>query len=33
MQNVPAPTNLTVPPYRFESDTVIVIGEDQKGAA
>lgn len=33
MQNVPAPTNLAVPPYRFESDTVIVIGEDQKGAA
>ena len=29
---VPAPTNLEVPPYRFESDSVIVIGEDQ-GAA
>ena len=30
--NVPAPTNLEVPPYRFESDTVIVIGEDQEAA-
>ena len=30
--NVPAPTNLEIPPYRFESDTLIVIGEDQ-GAA
>lgn len=28
----PAPTNLVVPPYRFESDTRIVIGEAQ-GAA
>ena len=25
---VPAPTNLVVPPYRYESDFVIVIGED-----
>ena len=31
-KGVPAPTNLEVPPYRFESDTVIVIGEDQEGA-
>jgi len=31
-KKVPAPTNLEVPPYRFESDTVIVIGEDQEGA-
>jgi len=31
-QGVPAPTNLVVPPYRFESDSVLVIGEDQ-GAA
>lgn len=30
--NVPAPTNLEVPPYRFETDTVIVIGEDQEAA-
>jgi len=26
---VPAPTNLEVPPYRYESDSVIVIGEDE----
>lgn len=26
-KNVPAPTNLDVPPYRFESDNRIVIGE------
>ena len=31
-KNVPAPTNLEIPPYRFESDTVIVIGEDQEAA-
>lgn len=29
---VPAPDNLEVPPYRYESDTVIVIGEAE-GAA
>lgn len=28
LKGVPAPTNLEVPPYRFESDTMIVIGED-----
>ncbi|HXG28324.1 MAG TPA: ubiquinol-cytochrome c reductase iron-sulfur subunit [Nevskiales bacterium] len=27
-KNVPAPTNLKVPPYRFEGETVVVIGED-----
>ena len=27
----PAPDNLEVPPYRFETDTVVVIGEE--GAA
>jgi ubiquinol-cytochrome c reductase iron-sulfur subunit len=27
-KNVPAPINLVVPPYRFESDTTIVVGED-----
>lgn len=32
-KGVPAPTNLTVPPHRFDSDDIIVIGEDQKGAA
>ena len=31
-KNVPAPSNLEVPPYRFESDAVIVIGEDQETA-
>ena len=25
---VPAPTNLPVPPHRYESDTLLVIGED-----
>lgn len=29
---VPAPDNLMVPPYRYESDTVIVVGEGE-GAA
>jgi len=32
-RNVPAPTNMVVPPYRFLSDSRVVIGEDQKGAA
>ena len=32
-KNVPAPTNLPVPPYKYVSDSRIVIGEDQKGAA
>ena len=27
-KNVPAPKNLEVPPYFFESDSVLVIGED-----
>ena len=27
---VPAPDNLPVPPYRFVSDTVVVIGEDEE---
>ncbi len=27
-KNVPAPTNLKVPPYRFEGDNLVVIGED-----
>ncbi|MGK0259338.1 MAG: ubiquinol-cytochrome c reductase iron-sulfur subunit [Candidatus Azotimanducaceae bacterium] len=26
--NLPAPDNLEVPPYRFETDTIIVVGED-----
>ena len=29
-KGVPAPTNLVIPPYYFESDTVIIIGEDQQ---
>lgn len=27
-KNLPAPTNLIVPPYRYETDNVIVIGEE-----
>lgn len=29
-QGVPAPTNLTVPPYKYLSDDVIVVGLDQE---
>ncbi len=29
----PAPTNLVVPRYKYLSDTILVIGEDGKGAA
>jgi ubiquinol-cytochrome c reductase iron-sulfur subunit len=32
-KNVPAPTNLVVPPYMFLSDTRVLIGEDKKGGA
>ena len=32
-KNVPAPTNLKVPPYSYLSSTRIIIGVDQKGAA
>ncbi|MEE8388182.1 MAG: ubiquinol-cytochrome c reductase iron-sulfur subunit [Acidiferrobacterales bacterium] len=32
-KNVPAPTNLPVPPYRYLSDSRIIVGEDEKGAA
>lgn len=32
-KGVPAPTNLDVPPHRYESDDIIVVGEDHKGAA
>ena len=31
-KSVPAPSNLEIPPYRFETDSVIVIGEDQEAA-
>ncbi|MCL5427005.1 MAG: ubiquinol-cytochrome c reductase iron-sulfur subunit [Gammaproteobacteria bacterium] len=30
--NVPAPTNLEVPPYRFENDDIVIIGEDEESA-
>lgn len=29
-RGVPAPTNLEVPPYMFESDNVILIGQDEE---
>jgi len=29
-RGVPAPTNLEVPPYRYVSDTLIIIGEDNE---
>lgn len=32
-KNVPAPTNLPVPPHSFLADNRILIGVDQKGAA
>jgi ubiquinol-cytochrome c reductase iron-sulfur subunit len=32
-KNVPAPSNLPVPPHMFVTDTKILIGEDNKGAA
>lgn len=28
----PAPTNMTVPPHRYAAESVVVIGEDTKGA-
>ena len=31
-KNKPAPTNLTVPPYRFVTEATLVIGEDAKPA-
>lgn len=31
-KGVPAPLNLVVPPYFYEGDTVIVVGEDKKAA-
>jgi ubiquinol-cytochrome c reductase iron-sulfur subunit len=31
-KGVPAPTNLQVPPYRYENDDLLVIGEDQESA-
>jgi ubiquinol-cytochrome c reductase iron-sulfur subunit len=31
-RSVPAPTNLEVPPYRYVSDNLIIIGEDQEAS-
>lgn len=31
-RNVPAPANLEVPPYRFETDDIIIVGEDEETA-
>ena len=31
-KGVPAPLNLVIPPYRFASDTLVVIGEETKSA-
>lgn len=31
-KGVPAPTNLVVPPYTFASDSVVLVGVDQKAA-
>ena len=30
---VPAPSNMEVPPYKFVSDTKLIVGEDKGGAA
>jgi ubiquinol-cytochrome c reductase iron-sulfur subunit len=32
-KNVPAPTNLRVPPYKFLSDTLILVGDDSEETA
>lgn len=32
-KGVPAPKNMVIPPYHFVSDTLILVGEDPKGAA
>lgn len=31
-KNKPAPDNLVVPPYKYLSDTRLLIGDDSKGA-
>ncbi|MGB1272219.1 MAG: ubiquinol-cytochrome c reductase iron-sulfur subunit [Endozoicomonas sp.] len=31
-KGVPAPTNLVVPPYSFEGDDVVIIGQDEENA-
>ncbi|AHK78241.1 iron-sulfur protein [Ectothiorhodospira haloalkaliphila] len=32
-RNMPAPTNLVVPVHKYESETLLVIGEDEEGVA
>ena len=32
LKGSPAPKNLAIPPHRYATDTVVVIGEDTKGA-
>jgi ubiquinol-cytochrome c reductase iron-sulfur subunit len=32
LKGVPAPTNLVIPPHRYATDTLVVIGEDTKKA-
>ncbi|WP_339892616.1 ubiquinol-cytochrome c reductase iron-sulfur subunit [Neptuniibacter pectenicola] len=32
MNGSPAPTNLVIPPHRYESDSVIIVGVDQESA-
>lgn len=32
-KGVPAPLNMVVPPYYYESDTIVVVGQDQKASA
>jgi ubiquinol-cytochrome c reductase iron-sulfur subunit len=32
VRGVPAPTNLVVPPHMFETDSIILVGEDEESA-
>jgi ubiquinol-cytochrome c reductase iron-sulfur subunit len=32
-KNVPAPTNMVIPPYSYKTDNIIVVGVDQKEGA
>ncbi len=32
-QNMPAPKNMLVPPYHFQGDNVVIVGESSEGAA
>ena len=31
-KGVPAPTNLEVPPYTFETDSILIVGQDEENA-